>query len=530
MVNLFSSLRFKFALLLGLFAASLLLAVMSLLEHDIRTSLIKENIGKGVGIAGIVALNTEDPLLTGDDIYLFSVVKNAALAPGIRYAMITDRKRMIRAADDMSRVGQEFVLPAGDTLLEESAGYRVRRLADGQRSILDIEVPVVSRSDRTLPLGNIHLGLSEDVIIQAVADMRRTLVVLSCLALLLGSAVAYAVAGMAVRPIHALVTGVKAVGAGDLNQHIDLKRNDELGILTEAFNEMTESLQEKEYIKHSFERYVSKELAQQVLKHKNELRLGGEEKVVTILFCDLRGFTSLAEQLAPAEVVEFLNMYFTEVLAIVSRFDGMVDKFMGDAVMVLFGAPLPVGNEADKAIACALEIREAVEKMNQRLLSHQRPTIAVGIGINTGAVVAGNIGSQNRMEYTVIGDNVNLSSRLESLNKYYGTTILVAEPTLQAIAGATPPSREIDRVQVLGKACPVSIYELSEIAQDLREGFATAVGLYRRRDFTVAMQHFQSLYERYADPPSQLFQQRCAAFLATPPPEGWDGTFVFARK
>lgn len=530
MARLLTSLRFKFALALGLFCASVLLLVMFLLEQDFRASLIRENIGKGVGIANIVALNAEDPLLTGDDLYLFSVTKNALLAPGIRYAAITDRNHKIRAADNMELIGKPFALAAQAEELEQSDRYRVRRTSDQTRTLLDITVPIVSKSDQSLVLGEIHLGLSEEILTRSVAKMRQTLLGLSLVTLIFGGIIAYLLAGVAVRPIHALVAGVKAVGEGNLDQHIALQRNDELGVLTDAFNEMTVSLREKEYIKHTFERYVSKQLAQQIFEHKDTLRLGGEEKVVTVLFCDLRDFTSLAEQLSPPEVVEFLNMYFTEVVAIVNRHDGMVDKFMGDAVMVLFGAPLPVGDEALKAVRCALEIRQAMERINLRLQQNGRKPIAVGIGINTGPVVAGNLGSQNRMEYTVIGDNVNIASRLESLNKVYGTTILVSESTRNAIHDQTIPFREIDLVQIVGKKIVVKIFELSEISTTVQNEFAKALVLYRDRQFATALELFTRLEQTCNDPPAQTLAGRCKAYLVTPPASNWNGIYIADSK
>lgn len=529
MGRLFSSLRFKFALGLGISSAVILGCVMFLIEQDIRTSLIRENISKGIGIASIVALNTEDPLLTGDDTNLFSVVRNALLSPGIRYAAIAGRDGIVRAADDMTLVGKPFATSSPATEVEGTNSYTVRRFFKGNESILDIEVPLVTKGERSLKLGEIHLGLSEDIITKAINNMRQTLLIVTLSVMLLGGFIAYWLAGVAVKPIHALVVGVKSVGEGNLNQHIELKRNDELGILTTAFNDMTSSLREKEYIKNTFERYVSKELAQQILEHKNELRLGGEEKNVTILFCDLRGFTSLAEKLTPPEVVEFLNMYFTEVINAVGRYDGMVDKFMGDAVMVLFGAPVSVGDEALKAVQCAREIEQLVEKINRDLRAKEKPGIAVGIGINSGPVIAGNIGSQNRMEYTVIGDNVNLASRLEGLNKIYGTTILLSEATGEGLNAANLPLRELDIVQVVGKKRAVRIFELSQAAATLRDDFATALDLYRQARFAEARDIFSRLAASFDDPPSRVMAERCSNYMTHPPAE-WNGIYIAGHK
>ncbi|GAB6081294.1 hypothetical protein JCM30471_02080 [Desulfuromonas carbonis] len=458
-IAVFASLRFKFALLLALFSGALMLAVMLLMEQNIRSSLVRENIEKGLGIARGVAFNAEDPLLTGDDLYLFSAVKNAVRGSGIEYALIVDRKGRIRAAADMARVGTDFTLPGEARLLPVEGSYVVRRVGNGA-GLLDLEVPIYSVADRPVRLGDIHLGLSEALVAAEIEAMRQRLGVLAGVALVLGSLAAYLLAGVSLRPVHALVRGVRAIGGGNLEQHLDLKRNDELGVLTDAFNEMASSLREKEFIKNTFERYVSKPLAETILRHRDDLKLGGEEKEVTILFCDIRRFTSLAERLPPAQVVELLNDYFTLMIQLVIDHEGMVDKLMGDSVMALFGAPLSLGNDPLRAVHCAIEMQRAVRNFNQERAAQDLPPLEMGIGINTGPVIAGNIGSATRMEYTVIGDSVNIAARLQGLAR--PGEILVSEGTYrtireQLVAEALPP------IELKGKRIPVGVYRVESL-------------------------------------------------------------------
>jgi len=523
------SMRLKFAVALALFSTGLMLGVMLILEQNIRETLIRENIDKGIGIARGVAFNAEDPLLTGDDLYLFSAVKNASRSPGILYTVIVDRQGKVRAADDMTIVGKNYTFDQKPKIVKDTAEYRVQRTKHSKTAVLDLEVPIFSVADNPIRLGDIHLGLSEDMIINEVRTMRNRLIVMAAVALLLGALAAYLLAGLFSRPILALVEGVRAIGRGHLDQHIDLKRNDELGVLTDAFNDMASSLREKEYIKNTFERYVSQPLAREILKHKNELHLGGEEKEVTVLFTDIRKFTSLSEKMTPREVVEFLNRYFTEIVQAVGNHNGMVDKFMGDAVMILFGAPLPMGDDPMRAARCALDIKRIAAAINAELPADGDRHLDIGVGITTGPVVAGNIGSKNRMEYTVIGDNVNLASRLEGLNKIYGTKILVSESTRRAVADDAI-FREIDYVQVKGKQKPVSIFELMEENSEIIRIFEEGLRLYRSRDFSGALQAFTEGANVFEDPPSRAFVKRCNLYLEAPPPETWSGVFVATSK
>jgi class 3 adenylate cyclase len=317
-------------------------------------------------------------------------------------------------------------------------------------------------ADQPVLLGSIHLGLSEELIARQITSMRNRLALIATIGLLIGGGCAYLLAGVAVRPVHLLVDGVKAVGTGNLQQHIELRRSDELGILTNAFNDMTASLREKEFIKSTLERYVSKPLAQQILQHRNELQLGGEEREVTVLFCDIRRFTSLAEQLPPTAVVQLLNDYFTRMIQVVSTHDGMVDKLMGDSVMALFGAPLAFGDEPYQAVKCAVEMQQAVAVFNAERKSSGLPPLEMGIGINTGPVVAGNIGSATRMEYTVIGDNVNIAARLQGMARQ--GEVLISGATFERL-GDRVTATQLEPITLKGKSKQVVVYRIDALRQ-----------------------------------------------------------------
>lgn len=463
-VKRFASLRFKFALALALFSSILMVSVMLLLEQRLRDTLVQESIDKGLGIARGLAFNAEDPLLTGDDLYLFSAVKNASRAPGVEYARILDRDRTIRADTNMQGVGSPYVPLTEGRTLEENADFRVDRVTrrDGP-ALLDLQVPIYTLADEPLLIGEIHMGLSEGLIQDNIREMRMFLVGLAILALLLGGIGAAVLAGMMVGPLTALVRGVRAIGEGQLEQHIDLKSNDELGVLTDAFNNMAVSLRDKEFIKSTFERYMSKPLAEQILQKKHELQLGGEVREVTVLFSDIRRFTSLAERLPPEQVVEMLNEYFTRMINVVTRHEGMVDKLMGDSVMALFGAPISLGNDPLRAVQCAMEMQAEGANFNQQQEERGLPALPMGIGINTGPVVAGNIGSSTKMEYTVIGDEVNIAARMQGIA--HPGEVLISENTYRIVADAIHAT-QLEPISFKGKNTVVEVYRVDGLREN----------------------------------------------------------------
>jgi class 3 adenylate cyclase len=460
-IGVFASLRFKFALTLALFGGLLTLSVLIFLENSFRQTLIRESIEKGMGVARGVAFNAEDPLLTGDDIYLFSAIKNAIRSPGIRYAFIVDNKKIIRAANDIERVGKSYDLSDTAEVITQP-GYLVRRHETANEILLDLEVPVLTISDTPIRLGTIHLGISESLITEEIASMRNRLALLTLIALFIGVIIAYLLAGWAMKPFRILIKGVRAIGAGDLNQNIQIQRNDEFTVLAEAFNDMALNLREKEFLKSTFERYVSKELVTDLLKRKNEIKLGGDEVTVSILFSDIRRFTSLAERLPPAQVVELLNAYFSRMISVVNTHCGMVDKLMGDSVMALFGVPFSSRDDAHNAVKCAVAMQREVGRFNLERTGQGLPVLEMGIGINTGKVIAGNIGSPERMEYTVIGDNVNVAARLQGIAT--PGEILISDATFHQVKNEVFAS-ELEPTALKGKRIPVGVYRIDSLRE-----------------------------------------------------------------
>jgi adenylate cyclase len=264
--------------------------------------------------------------------------------------------------------------------------------------------------------------------------------------------------------------------------------------------------------------------------------LGGESKQLTIQFSDIAGFTSLSESLSPQQVVEFLNAYLSRMTAEVEAQQGIVDKYIGDAVMAFWGAPIPQPDHADRACRAALgQLRRVAELRAGWAERGALARFSVRLGLHSGEVVVGNIGSDTRMDYTIIGDSVNTASRLEGMNKVYGTHILVSEDTVNLLHGRYT-LRELDHILVVGKSRPVRIYELAgedgELpapALAIHARFAEGLAAYRERRFAEAVATFGALAQS-GDAPARTFLRRCEAFQRTPPPEDWNGVYVSESK
>ncbi len=303
--------------------------------------------------------------------------------------------------------------------------------------------------------------------------------------------------------------------------------------LTSVGSEIYRSLvvdRKARYLKKAFSNYVSADLVAQIIKNPDSLKLGGEKREISVLFSDIRGFTSMSEQLSPEALVQVLNEYLYPMTEMVLEERGTLDKYIGDAVMAIYNAPLDVSGHANHACRTALKMIAKLAELNRSFAERGIQAIDIGVGINTGDAVVGNMGAAIRFDYTAIGDNVNLASRLEGLNKVYGTHVIVSEAT-KLLAGNDLPFRMIDLVAVKGKLQSVPIYELMIVDDsEMREVFGDALRLYMNRDFIVAMRKFAELSTNKKDKVSALYVERCLEFITSPPPAEWDGGVVMKSK
>jgi adenylate cyclase len=293
----------------------------------------------------------------------------------------------------------------------------------------------------------------------AAKDLENYLVLISLAALAVATLVALWIARGVSQPVRQLADYTRHVAAGDYTRRIDLRREDELGQLAVAMNSMSAGLAERDLVRDLLDKNVSPEVAAQLMRDGGAA-LGGEERAVTILFADLRGFTTLSEKLGPRDLLTLLNRYLDRMSGEIEREGGVIDKFIGDAIMALFGAPVAQNDAADRALAAALAMERALAGLNAELAAEGRPPLAIGVGINTAGVIAGNIGSHRRLNYSVIGDGVNIASRLQSLTRTadYRTNIITSAATLDAVRQRQFSTRTLGRVTVKGRAEPVEIF------------------------------------------------------------------------
>jgi adenylate cyclase len=300
---------------------------------------------------------------------------------------------------------------------------------------------------------------------------------------------------------------------------------------------LIEDISSEKRLKSTMSRYMDPGIAARLVAAGSEL-LGGQAVEATVLFSDIRGFTTHSERLGPQGTVAMLNEYFTLMVDCIQREGGMLDKFIGDAIMAGFGVPVPHEDDVDRALRAAIAMITELRRWNVQRASEGRAPIDIGIGLNTGSVVSGNIGSRKRMDYTMIGDGVNLASRLESACKQYGAHILVSEFTYRKLRG-TYRAREIDLVVVMGKTEPVAVYEILDYhteetyprVSDALGRFRDGLAKYRRRQFGPARALFEEVLGiNPDDKAAKLYAERCDRLAATPPPADWAGVWVLDSK
>ncbi len=387
--------------------------------------------------------------------------------------------------------------------------------------------------------------LTQDTASQAKKEEERATTlnwIVTAIATALGLIFAAFVTRSLVEPVKRLLGGTRAVEAGDLDVEILVRTHDELATLATSFNHMVGGLREKERIRATFGQYVDPRIVKTLLENRIAADRG-ERQTMTVFFSDLEGFTQLCEGLTPDMAVRFLNRYFALMSEGVRERQGIVDKYIGDAVMAFWGPPfVEPADHARLACLAALDQMARLDTFRAALpelfgVTHGLPTVNVRMGLASGDVTVGNIGSETSRGYTVIGDTVNLASRLEQANKFYGTRILVSDAT-RNMAGDSLAFREIDSLRVVGKLEPVKVHELLGLASELNDAarsavqdYETGLARYRAQDWDAAEAAFRScLSAMPGDRPAQAMLERIAAFRQSPPEAGWDGVWVAGGK
>lgn len=365
---------------------------------------------------------------------------------------------------------------------------------------------------------------------------------LIAVAALAGLLLAYVVSHGMTRPIERLRRAAQAVQGGNLDTEVAVTSRDEIGDVATAFNQMVVELRDKEHIKRTFGQYVDPRVVNNLIEGRASQASEGQKQIVTVFFSDLVGFTSLSERLSPGGLVALINAYFATMSAPVRARSGIIDKYIGDSVMAFWTAPFaPPTEQAALACATALEQFRLLADFRRRVpdligLRQGLPPIDMRIGMASGDAIVGSIGGDTSRSFTVMGDTVNLGSRLEGSNKVYGTRILIDQNT-RDMAGEAICVREIDRIAVVGKIEPVSVFELLSMAgeppplpEEAVQHFAEGLAAYRAGNWPEGRKHFERCLALHPDdPPANVMKERCE-MLTRSPPASWDGIWILASK
>lgn len=383
-----------------------------MLGHQ-KKQFINQLMDMGKTIIRIATNNAPDKLLSEEDLALFQLVNNIAENEHVIDALITDNNGIIKAHNHFEEVGKPYYPPKEMHPIVDEGDITISSINRNETELLFFEAPITFKD---LKVGVVRLAISQQKVLRNIQNAKIFIFVLTIVITFAGILLSLGLSMYFSRPIHKLRISAKALGTGEFSHRVWIDRNDEFGDLAFAFNRMAEDLERNEKIKSSFGRYVTPEIVDMILENPDNQWMKGSEVEASVLFVDIRDFTTMSEEKRPESIVKLLNNYFTRITDVVIRHGGHLNKFVGDEAMAVFGAPLPNINHAEAAIKAAMDIREEIARFDQEK-SMNDMAIQVGIGVNSGEMLAGNLGSQKKMEYTVIGDNVNVAARLTSIAK-----------------------------------------------------------------------------------------------------------------
>ena len=471
------------------------------------------------------------------------------------------RKTIARAIEDRVSFGDEMLLSRLDTRLEFLQRYdatydKVRgqiesALANHDETQFRSTLAALDQARDTLnaeseAVRREMLKLLDQAMRDTISEQNRSVrygIILLAAALTIGFVAAAAMTAHLVRRLRRLLKGAIAVQGGSLDTELPVTSHDEIGDLTAAFNAMVRELRTKARVRETFGKYLDPRIVEDLIQRPELLSSKGERRVMTVSFTDMMGFTSLTEGVTPVALVNVVNRYLSTMSEPIRQSGGIIDKYVGDAIMAFWGPPFTAADEQAR-LACAaglgqVQLLPSFRQSLPEVLGIKRhvPHVDMRIGIASGDVVIGNIGSDVSMSYTVMGDAVNLASRLENVNKVYGTHLLVNAMT-RDMAQDSFEFREIDLILVVGKEEPEQIFEVlgrrNEVAQStlaLAERFALGLAAYRRQAWTEATTAFRSCIELAPeDGPARVFLDRIPLLSAQSLPANWDGVWILAEK
>jgi adenylate cyclase len=473
--------RMPLAYKLSFFITVLVVSCMSLLGIILiqqQSQLMQEQIvEQGNTLARLMAQSVREPLLAEDGLALDTTTSSFAKGNSVLGAVISTLD-----GDIISKAGilHEEKNPEVRNLLKQIASsgeslhnWEWRSLFGNNRhGVMTFVQPVTYQGVKA---GYAQISFSQSGMRESATQALQAIIAATVLIIVLGIGMAFALGRRISQPIDKLVNASRIIGRGDYSFRFKERRKDELGLLMEAFNEMAQGMLEKSQVKSALSRYVSAGVAREILSNLDDIGLSGKRIEGSVLFADIKGFTRIAEEIRPEELVSILNRYFTLITAACEINHGMVDKYMGDGVMLVFGAPEPDADHAFHAITCALLIQELIAFENALRKEQGKFPVEFRIGVNTGSMLAGNMGSRDRMEYTVVGDTVNLASRLCGITD--GNEIVISrEMYLRDDVRERVIAGEYQSIRLRGISQPVITYRVEQLTAAEQEIIAVQFG------------------------------------------------------
>ncbi len=481
------------------------------------------------------------------------VAATQAAIEGYANSIVRSATEVIFAVDTEMNIAMQ----TGDVSIEEEESQVLREVAESRT--VDLITPSIGGVERVAkgfyfdPFDwYILVSEERETFYSQVNQITQRTGIILVVAIVLGIIMVLVFAGYLTNPLTRVVQAMeKIISTNDMSNRVQVEFNDETGKLAHTFNIMVGALetaynqikryafksalaQKREHkIRNIFQKYVPADVIDEFFANPEKM-LVGENRVISILFSDIRRFTSISEQMMPDDLVSSLNRYFTVMVDIIMARHGIVDKYIGDAIMAFFGAPVRRKDDAQQSVLAGIEMTEALDQFNAQQRELGKPEFRIGVGINYGVVTVGNIGTEKKMDYTIIGDMVNLASRMEGLTKKYHQPLLISESLYQKVKDEVS-CRLIDTVAVKGKTKGVKIYTVKKrLSEEENKAWAlhnTAMDNYYQRDFDEAIRCFQGVQKLYPeDYAAQLMIGRCEQFKVNPPPEAWDGVEIMTEK
>ena len=444
----------KLATLSALLIFLVISSITYLILEKQKEQFIQELMNLGENMAGIAANNSADKLLGEEELDLFRLVNDISGNEHVVYAFITDKKNIIKAHSNIEEVNKTYIPPKILAFFKNEKDLKIGRFFQEGEDVYLFEKSITYQR---LTIGKAYLVISQKNILQSIRSAKAYILVITLIIIVIGILLSVIFGIYFSRPIRKLQESTKALGTGDFDQRVQIKRNDEIGDLGSAFNEMAEGLSEREKIRETFGKYVTPEIRDEILSGR--IPFDGERRMATVLFSDLRDFTPYVEGHSPEEVIKGLRSYFTAMQKAIRQNNGLVLQYVGDEIETVFAVPIWYEDHAQKAIMAALDMRASLQELNRIRTAEGLTPFRHGIGIHTGEVLAGNTGSEDRLSYTLIGNTVNLTSRIEGLTKKLKCDILASEETVKRLTGSFNLKKEPPQM-VKGYSKPITMYQV----------------------------------------------------------------------